>query len=256
MNNSKTLLWPIYNLENLQVLTTFGLQKTQVNASWRLIDLVMNSLRQNINNVSISPQAFISPSAVIEGPVTIESGAKIMEHAKITGPTYIGKNVVVGNCALVRESFISDNCVVGYLVDVARSFIGRSCWFSRVHIADSLLDDEVNLGGGTVIASLRLDHQLVSLKANGEKIQTTRSKLGAIIGRGTQIGANVTIMPGTLIGKNCVVGAGVVIKENIDDNIFCRVEQKLIFHKNVVSYNSDARKKFKEVIDSKVNKKN
>ncbi len=248
MNNSKTPLWPIYNYKILQIFATFSLQKTEVDASWKLIDLVMDNLRKNINKVVISPQAFISLSATIEGPVIIESGAKIMENAKITGPAYIGKNVIVGNCALVRESFISDDCVVGYLVDVARSFVGRSCWFSRVHIADSLLDDEVNLGGGTVIASLRLDHQPIALRANGEKVQTTRSKLGAILGKGTQIGANVTIMPGTLIGKNCVVGAGVIVRENIDDNVFCRVDQQLIFHENIVSYTSTARKKFKDVL--------
>lgn len=248
MNSSKDLLWPIGDYKKLQAYSTFRLQKIKIDASWKLIDLVMESLKEKVIKVSISSSAFVASTAIVEGPVIIESGAKIMENAKILGPSYIGKNVVVGNCALVRESFISDDTVVGYLVDVARSYVGRSCWFSRVHIADSLLDDDVNLGGGTIIASLRLDHHPVYLKINNEKVQTTRSKLGAIIGKGTQIGANTTIMPGTLIGKNCVIGVGVVVKENIDDNTFCKVDQQLIFRKNIVPYRSKVRNKFKSML--------
>lgn len=203
---------------------------------------------RKITYTSISPLASISPSAIIDGPVIIESGVKIMEHAKISGPTYIGKSVVIGNCALVRGSFISDNCVIGYLVDVARSYIGSSCWFSRVHIADSLLCSEVNIGGGTVIASLRLDNSPVFVKFNGEKISTGRIKFGAVIGDKTQIGANSTIMPGILIGKHCIVGPGSIVSHNLDDNTYCRVDQRLVCQPNVISYNNGPRQGFKKIL--------
>jgi acetyltransferase-like isoleucine patch superfamily enzyme len=41
---------------------------------------------------------------------------------------------------------------------------------------------------------------------------------GAIVGDGTVIGSNATILPGVHIGKNCLIGAGSVVTEDVEDN--------------------------------------
>lgn len=38
-----------------------------------------------------------------------------------------------------------------------------------------------------------------------------------VVGEGSFIGANATIMPGVRIGKHCVIGAGAVVTKNIPD---------------------------------------
>lgn len=70
---------------------------------------------------------------------------------------------------------------------------------------------------------------------------TNKIKLGSIIGKKTQIGANVTVLPGIKIGKNCIIGAGVVAHDDIDDNLYCKVKHELVFRKNEVIYNGNIR---------------
>lgn len=237
----KNLIWPLDNLKNYSFIRTFKAKNYAIKAAWQVIDLVSNLLYDNIKQRNISPEVEISPTAIIKGNVIIEPGVRIMGYTKIIGPSFIGKDVIIGDNTLVRASYISDNCVIGYLVDVARGYIGNSCWLARVHFADSFLDDEVNIGGGTVLASLRLDNKYVPSQIGKRKVLINRIKLGAIIGKKTQIGANVTVLPGVKIGRNCIIGAGVVVSEDIEDNIYCKVKQELVFRKNTVVYRGDTR---------------
>ena len=44
--------------------------------------------------------------------------------------------------------------------------------------------------------------------------------VGAVVGEGSKIGVNATLLPGVKIGKNTFVGPGEIIYEDIKDNIF------------------------------------
>lgn len=236
--------WPLGSYRDLQVFLKFGFGGSEALYPWEALEMALQILAKNANS-SISPDSFVSPSAIIEGPVIIEPGAKIMEGAKLIGPSYVGKNSIVGNSSLVRESFIGDNCVIGYTVDIARSCIGKSCWLSRSHIADSILGDSVNMGGGSVITSLRLDNNPILVQASDKKINTGRIKLGAMVGNNTQIGANVAIMPGVMIGANCIIGPGVLVEKNVSDNSFCKLLQNLEIRENQVVYQNAVHKELR-----------
>lgn len=189
----------------------------------------------------------IAKNTTIQGPVILEKGVKVFENAKITGPTYIGEGTVVGNNVLVRESMIGKNCVLGYSTEVTRSYVGEDCWLHSNYIGDSVLDKNVSLGAGAVLANLRLDEKEVHSLVKGKRIDTQRTKLGAIAGQNVRIGVNTSIMPGIKIGKNSFIGAGVVLNKDLDEDKFCVLkDQNLVIKENIIKVKKGNREKFKQ----------
>lgn len=183
----------------------------QIKYPWHILDMMEAIFNHWMKN-KISKDSRISPRATIKEPVVIERGVKILEGAVIKGPVYLGKNTVVGNNVLIRDSMIGENCVIGYNTEIARSWIGGNSWFHCNYIGDSVIEGRVNFGSGARIANLRLDEKEVFVKSNSEKIGTGRMKFGAIIGKKVKVGINASIMPGTLVDKNLFIGPGVVLK--------------------------------------------
>jgi NDP-sugar pyrophosphorylase family protein len=64
------------------------------------------------------------------------------------------------------------------------------------YIGDSIVDDAVNFGAYSCTANLRLDKKSVRVKIKDESIDSNHTKLGAIVGKGTQIGIGAKLMPG------------------------------------------------------------
>ncbi len=174
----------------------------------------------------------IKEHAVIEGPVYIEDGVKIFENSKILGPVFIGKNTIIGNNCIIRQSHIGTDCVVGFNCDVTRSYIGDNCWFHSNYVGDSVLEGNISMGAGAALANLRLDDGDISSVVNGKKISAGRTKLGAMIGAGVRIGVNASIMPGMKIGKNSFVGSGVVLDRDLTEESFCSLKPGFIITKN------------------------
>jgi bifunctional UDP-N-acetylglucosamine pyrophosphorylase/glucosamine-1-phosphate N-acetyltransferase len=165
----------------------------------------------------------IKKNVIIEGLVYIEDGVKIFENTKIVGPCYIGKNVIIGNNCIVRASHIGANSVIGFNSDITRSYIGDNCWFHSNYVGDSVLEGNISMGSGAVLANLRLD--------DGEIIPG-RNKLGAMIGKGVRIGVNASIMPGVKIGSNSFVGSGVILDKDLPDGSFCVAKPGYTITKN------------------------
>ncbi len=177
---------------------------------------VMEILMASKLTTFIHPKAMISPRAIIEDGVYIDEGAKVESGAVIKGKTYIGRGAIVGNNALVRSSFVEEGSTVGYGSEVARSYVGPRCQIHHSFIGDSVLESDINMSWGVVTANLRLDGKAVSLKhPNGQKIETTRTKLGAMIAKGSFLGINTSTMPGVCIGANTQTLPGAVVKKTI-----------------------------------------
>lgn len=205
---------------------------------WHLLDMTAFFFR-DLKESQISDRADISPRAVIDGPVVIEEGVKIFENAKIKGPAFLGKNVVVANNALVRESYIGEDCVVGFASEVARSYLGKGCWTHNNFVGDSVLQGNVSFGVGTVLTNLKLDEGEISSVVKGNKINTGKVKFGAVIGENVRIGSNSTVMPGVKIGHDCFIGAGVVVKEDLEAGQFLYLTQQQVVKTNRQSLSSN-----------------
>lgn len=175
----------------------------------------------------IAPSARISEKATIEGKVVLSENVRVLENAVIRGPVYIGANSIIGNNALVRDySHIGANSVIGYSTEVKHSYIGDNCWFHSNYIGDSIVDDNCSLGAGTVLANFRLDEGNIKIEVGDSLVDTGYDKLGAVVGRGSRIGVNASLMPGVRVGPDCFVGPQVCLREDLAANKMILLEPR------------------------------
>jgi len=198
----------------------------------------------------ISPEAQIAKSAIINNKdkVIIESGAKIFDNAVINGPCYIGKNVIVANNALVRDSIVNDGCVVGYSTEIARSYLGENVWTHTNYIGDSIIAGNCSFGSGTVTGNLRLDEQDIKININGKSVSSGANKFGLITGENIRCGINTSFMPGIKIGSNSMIGAGLVIPQDIPENSFVKGKIELEIRENTTQLDEEKRREMREKI--------
>lgn len=212
--------------------TTYAGYWQSVKYPWHILDLTAYFLSKIKRK--ISKKASIAKKAIIDGEVIAEDGVKVFENSVIRGPCYLGRNTIVANGSLVRESIIGENCVVGYNTEITRSWIGANCWFHTNYVGDSVLDENVSLGSGAVTANLRLDEGKIYSKLGSGKISTQRNKFGNVIGKNVRIGVNASLMPGVKIGADSFIGAGVILSEDLEEEKFLVAKQQQTVKKNLV----------------------
>jgi NDP-sugar pyrophosphorylase family protein len=183
---------------------------------WDLFRLAQLLMEKKITEQRIAPSAQIHHSAIIEGPLWIGENVKIFEHAVIKGPCYIGDGCVIGTGSLVRESNIEAHTVIGAHAEIARSIFQRDCSTHSGYFGDSIFDEAVKIGAGTVTANVRNDRGIIRPWVKGARVETGLNKLGAIVGRQTHIGICAMLMPGVLIGPRCEIGPGSLVRKNLD----------------------------------------
>lgn len=140
----------------------------------------------NEHLISIGKNTIIEPGAYIKGPCIIG------DHCCIRHGAYIRGNVITGN-----------HCVIGHDTEIKHSILldyAQAAHFA--YLGDTIIGNRVNLGAGMKCANLKLNHELVTISFQGERLNTGLRKFGAIIGDDSQIGCNTVTNPGTLLGKN------------------------------------------------------
>ncbi|MHA1615851.1 MAG: hypothetical protein ACTSX9_00835 [Candidatus Njordarchaeales archaeon] len=185
---------------------------------WEFFLIFHKFLEKTVSNKYIHPAAKVSKWASIEGPVYIDEEATVLSFASIKGPAYIGKNVVIGDHTLIRNSIIEENCVIGCHMEVARSIIQPKTETHSGFLGDSILDEKTHLGAGFISANLRLDRKNVRVKIGNRKIDSGLKKLGVITGFQANFGVSVSTMPGILVGKRAIIGPGTILFENVPDD--------------------------------------
>ncbi len=186
---------------------------------WDLFAINEYLMKKIITGQIIGDGVKISEKAKVEGNVWIGRRSRILENAVIKGPVYIGDDVIIGTNTLVRNfSSIDNKCVVGFSTEVNNSIIGEDCWFHSNYIGDSIIGDNCSFGSGAVAANFRFDEQTIKVDVGGEKIDSGRDKLGAIIGDNSKVGVNSTLSPGIKVGSNSIVGPAVCLMRNLDSN--------------------------------------
>ena len=158
--------------------------------------------------------AVIEENITIKGNVLLEDGVILKSGTYIEGNVYIGKNTTIGPNAYIRgNSMIGEGSKIGSFVEFKNSYLGD---YSNVphlsYIGDSIIGNNVNLGGGTKVANLRHDGKNISAMSKGKLTDTGRRKLGAIIGDNVHTGINTLIYPGRTLETNVSTLPGEVIK--------------------------------------------
>lgn len=149
-------------------------------------------------NVIIEEDVEVRENCVIEGPAIIKEGSEIGPGSFIREGTVLEENVKVANSE-VKNSVIREGSNIPHFSYIGDSYIGKN----------------VNIGAGTKTANLRNDGENIQMFVKGEKFDTGREKLGAVIGSKAKIGVNNSIKPGRRIGYSSVTDCGEKIEQNI-----------------------------------------
>lgn len=142
-----------------------------------------------------------------EEKILIGEGSNIDSSAKIEGRIIIGKNSTIADSVLIRESvIIGDNVHIGHAVELKNSIIMNNSSIAHLnYLGDSIIGNNVNVGGGAIIANWRLDKKSIKIKFKDEKVDTNLEKFGACVGDYSSLGANSVLNPGTILGKKTLV---------------------------------------------------
>jgi UDP-N-acetylglucosamine diphosphorylase/glucosamine-1-phosphate N-acetyltransferase len=145
----------------------------------------------------------------------IGENTEIWDSAIIKKPAVIGTNCRIKNC-VVENSVVGDNCVVGEFSIVKRSVVMSHSHVPHLnYVADSVIAEGCNLGAGTTIANLRFDERTVKMSIKGERIDSGRRKLGAIIGYDIKTGINVSIYPGVKLSSGTWIEAETLVRRDL-----------------------------------------
>lgn len=136
--------------------------------------------------------------------ISIGKGTVIEPGAYIKGPCLIGENCTIRQGAYIRGDVIAGNhCVIGHDSEVKNSiFLNKANAAHFAYVGDSVLGNRTNLGAGSKLANLRIDHREVTIWFFGEKYTSGRKKCGAMLGDDTHIGCNSVANPGVVCCKN------------------------------------------------------
>jgi bifunctional UDP-N-acetylglucosamine pyrophosphorylase/glucosamine-1-phosphate N-acetyltransferase len=199
--------------EKKVLATEYGGQWHAIKFPWHALAMSEYFLKNQKGNIDSSAE--IADSATLKNPekIIIASGVKIMENATIVGPAYLGKNVIIGQNVLVRDSSIGDSSVIGFNSEVARSVLAKNVSTHFAYIGDSVVGENVNFGAFSCTANLKLDESNVCMKIKEKIVDSGCKKCGAIIGENVKIGVGAKIMPGRKIFANVFVGPNEVVKK-------------------------------------------
>lgn len=176
---------------------------------WDLLVLNESLLAVQQKNI----QGTIRESVFIDGLLQLGKGSILLPGVYIEGNVFIGENCKIGpNCYIRGNTSIGNNCHIGQAVEIKNSILGSKVSIGHLsYVGDSIIDDNVNFGAGTVIANLRHDGKDHKCMTSDGLVSTNRRKFGAIVGSGVHTGINTTIYPGRIIppGTNLLPGSTV-----------------------------------------------
>ena len=134
--------------------------------------------------------------------VWVHETAEVAPTACLGAPCIIGPGTEVRHCAFLRGSaLVGADCVVGNSVELKNVIL-----FDRVqvphynYVGDSILGYRSHMGAGSITSNVKSDKTPVTVKNEGEIIETGRKKFGAILGDLVEVGCNSVLNPGTVIG--------------------------------------------------------
>ena len=172
---------------------------------WKLIEDIPKLFEDKKLNKMKNP---IIKDVVINqdnGPVVIDITATIEPYTILNGPVYIGSNVLIKSHSNISNSIIEDNCKVKGEIhsSIFQPFSNKA---HDGFIGHSFIGTWVNLGAGTTTSNLKNNYSSVSVKWNGDLVDTESIFFGAVIGEHvkTSIGTNLNTATVIEMGSNVV----------------------------------------------------
>lgn len=171
-------------------------------------DVTKGSFRLRIGGEETSEAVVLCAGSVLwDDAIYLGPGCVVEPGALIKGPTIIGRHTEIRQGAYIRgKCLIGDRCVVGHTTEIKSSIMLNDAKAGHfAYIGDSILGHSTNLGAGTKLANLKIEGSSVSIRIEGQSIDTGLRKFGAILGDRVEIGCNAVTNPGVLLGNDCRV---------------------------------------------------
>lgn len=136
--------------------------------------------------------------------VWIAKSAKVAPTAFIHGPAIIGKEAEIRHCAFIRgNAIVGEKAVVGNSTELKNVILFNQVQVPHYnYVGDSILGYKAHMGAGSITSNIKSDRSLVTIRMNGEKINTDLVKVGAMLGDHVEIGCNSVLNPGSIIGRS------------------------------------------------------
>ena len=173
------------------------------------------------------------------GPVFVHKNAIVEPFTVLNGPLFIGKNCLIKSHSTISNSIINHDCKVSGEVH-SSIFQPYSNKAHEGFLGHSFIGSWVNLGAGTTTSNLKNNYSNVSVKWDGDLIDTGSIFFGSIIGDHVKTAIGTNLNTGTVIGMGSNVVSqsfppryippfslyykGKVTKISFDD--FCETAQK------------------------------
>ena len=135
--------------------------------------------------------------------VWIAKSAKVAPTAYISGPAIIGKDAEIRHCAFIRgNAIVGEGAVVGNSTELKNVILFNKVQVPHYnYVGDSILGYKAHMGAGSITSNVKSDKTLVTIRYNGEKIETGIKKVGAILGDQVEVGCGSVLNPGTVVGR-------------------------------------------------------
>jgi NDP-sugar pyrophosphorylase family protein len=140
----------------------------------------------------------------VKEDVWVAKSAKVAPTAHLGGPLIIGPDTEVRHCAFIRgKALVGAGCVVGNSTELKNVILFNSVQVPHYnYVGDSILGYKSHMGAGSITSNVKSDKTLVTIQAEGEKIETGLKKMGAVLGDFVEVGCNSVLNPGTVIGHH------------------------------------------------------
>ena len=146
--------------------------------------------------IALGKGVLVEAGAMIKSPAIIGDMTEVRQGAYLRGYCLAGKRCVLGHTTEIKHSILLNDAKAGHFA----------------YVGDSILGNDVNLGAGTKLANLKFLPGNVTITQQGERVDTGRRKLGAILGDSSQTGCNSVTSPGSLMAKKAIVMPNVTVK--------------------------------------------
>ena len=148
--------------------------------------------QKNYFGIMKSNSFFVHPSSIIDKGAQIGTGTKIWHFCHLMPTCKVGDS-----CNIGQNVYIDNNVVIGNRVKIQ----------NNVSVYNGVtIEDDVFLGPSMVFTNVINPRSFIERKNEFKK---------TLVGKGSSIGGNATILCGIEIGKYAMIGAGTVVTKTV-----------------------------------------
>ena len=163
-------------------------------------------------DIWIAKSAAVAPTAYIHGPAIIGKSAEVRHCAFIRGNAIVGEGAVVGNSTELKNVILFNKVQVPHY-----NYVG-----------DSILGYKSHMGAGAITSNVKSDKTLVTIKEEGNVVETGLKKFGAILGDEVEVGCGSVLNPGTVVGSHTNIYPLSMVRGYIQENSIYKNQGEIV----------------------------